>query len=82
MSYCIRISGFYFFNPSLSGTILTWQLENKGDWVNYSPEVNDAITAAAMVGQPCVNLQVLHRRLKSKVRWLFFEKLSIRKQET
>jgi len=40
-----------------NGTVLNWQLEDKNGWANYSPEVNDALTAAAMAGHPVVNLQ-------------------------
>jgi len=39
-----------------NGTILSWQLEDKDGWTNYSPSVNDALTAAAMAGNATVNL--------------------------
>merc|ERR1719250_409422 len=40
------------------GVSITWQLEDraKDTWVVYSPEVQDALTAAAMVGKKQVNL--------------------------
>ena len=41
-----------------AGVNITWQLEDrdKDTWVVYSPEVQDALTAAAMVGNKQVNL--------------------------
>ena len=41
------------------GVSITWQLEDrdKDTWVVYSPEVQDALTAAAMVGKKQVNLK-------------------------